>query len=90
MRDNFFINWDSDGNMPVLTHNKPCKKHYCEYRNNRPIRGCLPEGEDRIWDFSVNEMFALREGVLKHDGTPMPMVKGFTHVYSGGIAVKLK
>lgn len=78
-RNNFFISTDPDGNMPVLTHIKPAKKHWIKYINNKPVDWNLPEGEERIWDYSENKMYGIHDKVPSLDpskkGKFLPVIK---------------
>ena len=74
---NFYISTDSDGNMPVLTHDKPAKEHYVQYSNDAPIGGHLYDGQDRVWDYNKSQMLAFFAGVKSYDGTDLPVISHF-------------
>lgn len=75
----FFINTDPDGNMPVLSWNKPVKEHFVEYVNDHPVRGHLAPGTVRIYDYAKQEFYALKPGVKNYKGTDLPVIP-FTEV----------
>lgn len=76
----YFVNTDYDGNMPVLSWNKPVKEFFVEYRNDHPVSGHLPPGTTKVWDYALNEMFALKPGVTGYKGLPLPVVSNFKEV----------
>jgi hypothetical protein len=76
IRDNFFISVDPDGNMPNLTHGKPCKLFWVEYRNNQPVRYCPYPKQDRLWNYAESRMEGLSEGVQCYSGKgDLPVTK---------------
>lgn len=76
-KKNFYISTDSDGNMPVLTYDSPVKEHYVQYRNDAPVGGRLCDGQDRVWDYSKDQMLAFLAGVKSWDGTDLPVIEHF-------------
>jgi hypothetical protein len=78
MRDTFYVNCDSDGNMPVISHNAPIKEYWIYYVNNRPVKGKLYNGEEQVFDYAHGEFYAIQEGVKCWDGTAMKMIENFT------------
>jgi len=72
--NNFYIYYDRDGKMPVLTRHKkniPNHPYWIEYQGNRPIDYYGPKpvmvqdtSGTKIWDYSVNEFIPI-DGVRK-------------------------
>ena len=68
MNNNFFISTDSDGNMPALTYNKPVKNWWVQYVDNSPSRVKPYPEQDRLWNYKLSRMEALRPGVQCYSG----------------------
>ena len=75
MSSTFYYNTDVDGKMPRLSE-QPEGAAWIKYVDDRPVIVKLHDRQDRVWDYKSCEMLALVEGILKYDGSPMPMYVG--------------
>jgi hypothetical protein len=78
MRDTFYVNCDSDGNIRVISRNAPIKEYWIYYVNNRPVKGKLCSRQETVFDYAHGEFYAIHEGVKCWDGTAMKVIENFT------------
>ena len=67
MKTNFVIHTDSVGKVPVMTPigvplSPNLAKHHrywIEYRNNKLVKARPYPGQDRVWDYSINQYVGI-------------------------------
>jgi len=81
-RDNFYICTDRDNKRLHLTRSKPSVlcSYWIEYRDNKPLRGHLHPEEVQIYDYSVQEFFAVHDGSISLTGHAMPKIQNFQFI----------